>query len=172
MKAKEAPWREERSKSDERIRSVVNLNACIGRSAQRAYDMFRHRASWSGGPLIDWLNAKHELVWRPPLGFVRKTINWRYWRRSPASIRRTWTCRSRPKTSSSSRMSTISTPRSLAGCISASSAGVRSFALSNCPQDRSRDRESRVSQRVAASHGVDCQTSHDEDVCTGGMTGV
>jgi hypothetical protein len=31
--------------------------------SQRAYELFRHRDSWSGAPLIDWLSAEHELVW-------------------------------------------------------------------------------------------------------------
>jgi HSP20 family molecular chaperone IbpA len=39
---------------------------------QRAYEMFRHRDSWSGGPLVDWLNAEHELVWQPPVKLRQK----------------------------------------------------------------------------------------------------
>ena len=40
--------------------------------SQRAYEMFRHRDSWSGGPLVDWLNAEHELVWQPPVELRQK----------------------------------------------------------------------------------------------------
>ena len=40
--------------------------------SQRAYEWFRHRDSWSGAPLIDWLSAEHELVWQPPVELRQK----------------------------------------------------------------------------------------------------
>jgi HSP20 family molecular chaperone IbpA len=40
--------------------------------SERAYEMFRHRDWWSGGPLADWLNAEHELVWQPPIELRQK----------------------------------------------------------------------------------------------------
>jgi HSP20 family protein len=40
--------------------------------SQRAYELFRHRDSWSGAPLMDWLSAEHELVWQPPVELRQK----------------------------------------------------------------------------------------------------
>jgi len=40
--------------------------------SQRAYELFRHRDSWSGGPLVDWLSAEHEIVWQPPVELRQK----------------------------------------------------------------------------------------------------
>ena len=65
-------WREVISKSEDWTRSAMNSNACIKRLASGAYELFRHRDSWSGGPLVDWLSAEHEIVWQPPVELRQK----------------------------------------------------------------------------------------------------
>jgi HSP20 family protein len=40
--------------------------------SRRAYDLFRRRGDVWGGPLTDWLNAEHELIWRPAIELRKK----------------------------------------------------------------------------------------------------
>jgi HSP20 family protein len=42
------------------------------RIAQRAHELFRHRDGLPGDPMIDWLMAEHETVWKPPVELREK----------------------------------------------------------------------------------------------------
>jgi HSP20 family protein len=50
------------------------LNRLQQRISERAYELFRHRDSQWGDALSDWLNAEHELVWKPAVE-LRQTDN-------------------------------------------------------------------------------------------------
>ena len=39
---------------------------------QRAFDLFRERGDWLGGPLANWLTAEREMVWTPAIEVRQK----------------------------------------------------------------------------------------------------
>lgn len=47
------------------------LQALQEQVRQRAYDLFRNRGSLFGGSFEDWLNAEHEIVWKPAIELRR-----------------------------------------------------------------------------------------------------
>jgi len=40
--------------------------------SHRAYDLFRKRGEGWGGPLVDWLNAEDQLIWKPAIELRQK----------------------------------------------------------------------------------------------------
>ena len=48
------------------------LNLLQRQISERAYELFRHRNGQWGDALSDWLNAEHELVWKPAVEVRQK----------------------------------------------------------------------------------------------------
>jgi HSP20 family protein len=49
-----------------------DLNRLQRQISERAYELFRHRDGQWGDALSDWLNAEHELVWKPAVELRQK----------------------------------------------------------------------------------------------------
>lgn len=56
-------------KAETIVNELDQLHTAISR---RAYDLFRNRGSLWGGPLVDWLDAERELVWKPAIELRQK----------------------------------------------------------------------------------------------------
>jgi HSP20 family protein len=51
---------------------LEELNRLQRQISDRAYELFRHRDGQWGDALSDWLNAEHELVWKPAVELRQK----------------------------------------------------------------------------------------------------
>jgi HSP20 family protein len=56
-------------KAETIFNELDQLHTAISRLA---YDLFRNRGSLWGGPLADWFNAEHQLVWKPAIELRQK----------------------------------------------------------------------------------------------------
>ena len=138
--------------------------------SQRAYELFRHRDSWSGGPLVDWLSAEHELIWQPPVELRQKDGQFELLAAVAGVKPKNLDVQVTPEdVLIKADVDHQHTAESSAVHLCEFSRG-KVFRFIHLPEkNRSRLREGRVSRWIATSHGVNCQTER-EDCCAGGIT--